>query len=436
MRFAVLRWLFVVGVLAGSGTVANPEVAAGRASAPVGHAVSILSVGAGAYAGYAVLSDGHVWAWGDDLEGQIGNTGPWSSRTLPVEVQGLSGATLVAGGAGSAYALEGDGTVWAWGDDSQGELADGRFTLRQLPGLVPNLTAVTTVAAGAFAAYAIRRDGTAWAWGDDSFGQLGTGSGQGVSTTPQELAGLTDVVAIAAGTSDGYALLHDGTVWTWGDNSLGQLGGAECGSTPASRHGTCLASSIPRQIPDLTGVVAIAAGGDSGYALRRDGTLWAWGDDDFGELGNGVVRLDERVPVRVKGLRHVVAIAAGSGSGYALLRDGTVWAWGRGDYGQLGDGSTSKRSLPGPVKGLTRVVEVVGGGDMAFALQSDGELWAWGANAYGQLGNGSVTSRDLPVRVLRLASLAPDPARNRKRSLGSRPPVADVIVRHKLATVA
>ena len=126
----------------------------------------------------------------------------------------------------------------------------------------------------------------------------------------------------------------------------------------------------------------------------------------------------------------MIAIAAGSGSGYALLRDGTLWAWGRGDYGQLGDGSTSKRSLPGPVKGLTRVVEVVGGGDMAFAVQSDGELWAWGANAYGQLGNGSVTSRDLPVRVLRLARSATDPARNRKRSLGSRPPVADVILRH------
>jgi alpha-tubulin suppressor-like RCC1 family protein len=388
-------------MLAGSACAMGPQVAARAANAPTSRIGSIVVVAAGAYTGYALLSDGHVWAWGDDLEGQIGDTGPWSSRSLPVEVQGLSSVMSIAGSGNSAFALQRDGRVWAWGDDSEGELADTRFAARDLPGPVAHLTAVRNISTGAFAAYVIRDDGTAWAWGGNSFGQLGTGSGEAVSTSPQELARLTDVVAIAAGTSNGYALLGDGTVWTWGDNSLGQLGGSGCGSVSAD-HRACLGSSVPHQVPGLTGVVAIAAGGDSGYALRRDGSVWAWGDDEFGELGNGVRRLDEGVPVRVKGLRNVAAIAAGSCSAYALLSNGTVWAWGRGDYGQLGNGRAADRSVPVRVQGLTEVVQVTGGGDMAYALERDGSLWSWGANTLGQLGDRSEANRDLPVRVLGL----------------------------------
>jgi alpha-tubulin suppressor-like RCC1 family protein len=149
-------------------------------------------------------------------------------------------------------------------------------------------------------------------------------------------------------------------------------------------------------------MVAIAAGGDSGYALRRDGSVWAWGDDEFGELGNGVRRFDVGSPVRVRGLHDVVAITAGACSAYALLRNGTVWAWGRGDFGQLGNGSISEERVPVRVKGLTGVVQVVGGGSTVLALERDRSPWSWGANAFGQLGNNSVVNRDLPVRVLGL----------------------------------
>ncbi|MGO9581461.1 MAG: RCC1 domain-containing protein [Acidimicrobiales bacterium] len=412
IRFAALGGLLVMGLLAGVGITVRPQFAASPTRDPVGGVASIVSVAAGAYTGYAVLSDGHVWAWGDDLEGQIGDRGPWSLRTIPVEVQGLSSAILVVGGANSAYALRGNGEVWAWGDDSQGELGDERFTARQLPGLVWKLSAVRDIAAGAFSAYAIRDNGTALAWGDDSFGQLGTGSGSGVATTPQELTRLSDVVAITASTSDGYALLGDGTVWAWGDDSLGELGGGGCGPAPGGRPDTCRSSSVPHRIPELTEIVAIAAGGDSVYALGRDGSVWAWGDDEFGELGDGVRRLDEGVPVKVRDLSHVVAIAAGSCSGYALLGDGTVWAWGRGDSGQLGDGSTSDRNIPVQVKGLTSVVQVAGGGDMAFALERNGSLWSWGVNTLGQLGNGSVDSQSFPNRVLGLPG-SPRPTKQR-----------------------
>lgn len=386
----------------GIGLGAQPSDSPHSRSVAVGHRVSVGSIAAGAYTGYAVLSNGRVKAWGDDLEGQIGDNGSWSARAVAVEVQVLTAVTLVAGGANSAYALSRDGRVWAWGDDSQGELANARFTARQRPVLVPKLSDVTDIAAGAFSAYAIRSDGTAWAWGDNSFGQLGTGSAVGVATTPQEVTRLTDVIALAASTSDGYALLGDGTVWAWGDNSLGELGRGECEGTARARPRDCQGTSAPVRVPGLTGVVSIAAGGDSVYALRRDGSVWAWGDDEFGELGNGTQRLDEAVPTRVKTPRHVVEIAAGSCSGYALLADGTVWAWGRGDAGQLGDGIDSDRSNPVRIRGLTHVAQVVGGGDMAFALERNGSAWSWGVNTLGQLGNGSVVSRSLPGRVLGL----------------------------------
>ncbi len=402
MRFGSHRGLFVVAVLASSVVGTRAQLAREPVGASAGRVASIQSIGAGAYNGYAILSNGEVWAWGDDYEGQTGDTGPRSVRTVPVEVRGLPGAVFVAGGANSVYALTSDGTVWAWGDDSEGELGDVRSADAQIPRLIADLTAVRRIAAGSFSAYAIRSEGTAWAWGDNGFGQLGTSSPTADFSLAKQLPRIADVVAVAAGTSDGYALLGNGTVWAWGADSARQLGGGKCATTTIPPRGICLPSNVPHKVQDLSDVVAIAAGGNSGYALRRDGTVWAWGDDECGELGNGVRRLDEAVPVRVIGLSNVDAIAAGACSAYALLRNGTVWAWGNGEYGELGDGEYSTRSVPVQVKGLSDVEQVAAGGAMAYALERNGSLWAWGDDAYGQLGNDSLFSRDLPVRVLGL----------------------------------
>jgi alpha-tubulin suppressor-like RCC1 family protein len=154
------------------------------------------------------------------------------------------------------------------------------------------------------------------------------------------------------------------------------------------------------KVRGLRDVVAIAAGAFTAYALRSDGSVWAWGDGSFGALGSRVVRSMAGDPVRVSGLEHVVAISAGSYSGYALLRDGTVWAWGRGVDGELGNGSGSNRVVPTQVLKLTSVVKVVGGGDMAYALDERGQLWAWGSDVYGQLGDGHLLDRNEPTPVL------------------------------------
>ena len=372
-----------------------PAVRAGSRSTP-----SVASIASGGFAGYALLTNGHVWAWGDDLEGQIGDGGAWDLSTTPVAIAGLSRIVAIAAGANTAYALQSGGVVWAWGDNSQDEVGAGAYSRQQTPQRIRAPSGVVAIAAGGWSAYALTRDGTVWAWGDDALGQLGS-AGPLPRATPGPVRHLSGVMGIAAGEGNGYALRRDGTVWAWGDPSLGQLGAEPCGA-PGSAAGRCQPSSMPVQVQGLGGVTAIAAGADTVYALRRDGSVWAWGDDGFGALGTHTRRQFVDRPTRVRGLAHVVAIAAGSATAYALLSDGSVWAWGRGIDGELGDGEPANRSVPTRVLTRSPVVQVGGGGAMAYALDRQGRIWAWGSGLYGQLGNGYLVSLDEPTRVLTL----------------------------------
>ncbi|MBL7511091.1 RCC1 repeat- and reductase domain-containing protein, partial [Frankia sp. CNm7] len=198
---------------------------------------------------------------------------------------------------------------------------------------------------------------------------------------------------IAAGDTSGYALRRDGTVRAWGGNFFGQLG-----------NGTTTNSLQPVRVPGLTGVTAIAASGASGYALRRDGTVRAWGYNSHGQLGNGTTT-DSLVPVPVTGLTNVRALAGNFLHAYALRGNGTLWAWGNNTQGQLGNGTTTNSSVPVPVSGTTGLVGVTAisaGFVSGYAVRQDGTAWAWGSNFLGQLGNGTTTDSSLPVPVLGL----------------------------------
>jgi alpha-tubulin suppressor-like RCC1 family protein len=387
----------------------HPKTAPLITRRPTGRVPTIASIGAGGYAGYAVLGNGRVWAWGDDLEGQVGRGGARSLSTRPVPVPGVKDVVAIAGGTNTAYALQRGGAVWAWGDDAQDELGDSGGRGRERPTRVNVPGPAVSIAAGMFSAYALRRDGTVWAWGGNSVGQLGTSAVDVASGVPQRVGRLSGVVAIAAGASDGYALRNDGTVWAWGDDSLGQLGTGACragraqGSSPGS---SCRAVGSPVRVPGLDRVKAVAVGSNSAYALRRDGTVWAWGDNSFGALGTGARRLFVAEPARVRGLGSVRAIAAGAITGYAVGADGSVRSWGRGADGEIGDGSFTDRAVPTRLLGLTDAVQVAGGGAMGYALDRRGRLWAWGSGYYGQLGNGGRDSIPHPTLVQRLSPLA------------------------------
>ncbi|MFI4990412.1 MAG: IPT/TIG domain-containing protein [Solirubrobacterales bacterium] len=212
------------------------------------------------------------------------------------------------------------------------------------------------------------------AWGYNGSGQLGNGTST-ISRVPGAVAGLSEVTAVAAGGEHGLALLANGTVRAWGNNRMGQLG-----------NGTTTNGKVPLPVSGLSNVVAVAAGKEHSTALLANGTVMAWGGNEEGQLGGGTKALKSTVPVAVKGLSGVTAIAAGGDFNLARLSNGTVMAWGAGGEGQLGNGKKSKSSTPVVVKGLSGVTAIAAGGEHGLALLSDGTVMSWGSNLARQLG--------------------------------------------------
>ncbi|MEC4685982.1 MAG: hypothetical protein VST71_09665 [Nitrospirota bacterium] len=247
----------------------------------------------------------------------------------------------VAAGDAHTVALRTDGTVWAWGDNRSGQLGDGTTLDSITPVQVNGLAEVAVVAAGIYHTIALKTDGTVWAWGSNYTGQLGDGT-KTDSSTPVQVIDLTNVTAIATKSFHTIALKSDGTIWTWGSNNYGQLG-----------DGPTIYSIMPVQVNELTDVAAIAVGGEHTVALKSDGTVWAWGRNDYGQLGSETTERCELgptcsiTPLQVTGLTDVAAIAGGGSHTIALKKDGTVWAWGSNIFDQLGV-TTSEACVDNP----------------------------------------------------------------------------------------
>jgi len=346
----------------------------------------------GGFSAYAVATNGTVWAWGDDIEGQLGDGREFAASTVPTMVHGLHHIVSLAAGANSAYALASNGSVWAWGDDGEGQLGIGiSLFAKPLPTRVHLPDRARVIAAGDYAGYAIDSHGELWTWGDNAFGQLAEAESISSSADPSRVRELIRLRGIAAGLNDAYALESNGTVWAWGDNSFGQLGRPPSGSRQ---------DPLPRPIPGISHVIQIAAGANSAYALESNGTVWAWGDNSFGQLGRPPSgSRQDPLPRPIPGISHVIQIAAGANSAYALESNGTVWAWGDNSFGQLGTGSTVPMYRPTPVRLRGRVTSITAGANAAYALAPDGTIWSWGYGGYGQLGNGSTQSSSRPVTI-------------------------------------
>ena len=345
-----------------------------------------------------------VLGWGENASGQLGD-GNTTNSDVPVPVGGLKFVTSVAAGARHSLALLSNGTVMAWGENATGQLGDGRTASSDVPVAVEGLTGVEAIAAGNDHSLALLSDGTVMAWGDNEYGQLGDGTTEN-SEVPVAVKGLTGVTAIAAGGEHSLALLSDGKVMAWGENEYGQLG-----------DGNTNDSNAPVAVKGLTGVTAIAAGGQHSLALLSDGTVMAWGDNEYGQLGHSATEEEEHeeqegqmsdVPVTVEALTGVKAIAAGGDDSLALLNDDTVMAWGEDTYGELGDGSiTRSHEVPVAVSGLSGVAAISAGSEHSMALLSSGKVMAWGENKHGELGNGSSGEpSDVPVAVSDLSEVA------------------------------
>jgi alpha-tubulin suppressor-like RCC1 family protein len=348
----------------------------------------ISAIGAGKNHTLAINgSDGTVWAWGSNGYGQLGDGGQ-SDSTAPTQVSGLTGVAVVAGGTDHSIAVKADGTVWAWGYNGSGQLGDGTTTNRYTPVQVSGIDGVTAIAAGNSHSLALKSDGTVWAWGYNFYGQLGDGTTTS-SSTPVQVSGLGSVVGIAAGKYHSLALNSDGTVWAWGWNFWNQLG-----------DGTTTTRYTPVQVSGIDGVALIAGGALHSLALKPDGTVWAWGWNNFGELGDGVGTAGSNVAIQVNGISNAAAIAAGAHHSIANKSDGTVWGWGQNASGELGNGTTTNTTTPVQASGINGAISVAAGWDHTIALMSDGTVWAWGYNNHGQVGNGTMSNSSSPVQVL------------------------------------
>jgi alpha-tubulin suppressor-like RCC1 family protein len=362
----------------------------------------------------ALTCHGEVYGWGDNSDAECGVGGYVDSVWVPVLQNLLPGAVEVVCGGQHNLSLMSDGTVYAWGNDANGQLGihsqqDTWRTPQQVhgPADVGYLTGITRLGAGGAFSLAVKADGSLWAWGRNFYGQLGIHS-KDDHTVPYQVHGpgdvgyLTDVVDVAGGDSHSLALKSDGTVWAWGYGGHGQLGihTKDDHTVPYQVHG-------PGDVGYLTGIIKVAAGANFSLALKNDGTLWAWGEGGYGQLGIHSDN-DHTVPYQVHGrdnvgyLTDVVDVAAGRHHTLAVKSDGTVYAWGGNTYGQLGISSNDGQTVPHQVHGaeyLTGIIEVAAGEYHSLALRDDGTVWAWGYGDYGQLGINTHDDHTIPYQV-------------------------------------
>jgi len=349
-----------------------------------------VSISAGAFHTIAQKSDGTLWAWGYNVNFELGNCGPNDNKDTPVQVGSENEWVSFSSGYDHAIALKSDGTLWAWGYNYFGQLGDGTNDWSSCPAVQIDDAdnKWVSVAAGYSHTLARKADGTLWAWGARSLGQLGNGTDNDTNVpirVGNEKKWVS--VAVSAGAYHTVALQSDGTLWAWGWNLYGQLG-----------DGTNIDNNVPVQVGSDNNWVAAAAGGEYTVGVKSNGTVWAWGSNTSGQLGDGT-NTNSNVPVQVGTENKWVSIAAGYGHTVALKSDGTLWAWGRNIEGQLGDGTNNDRNGPVQVGTENKWVSIAAGYEHTVTLKSDGTLWAWGWNSSGQLGDGSTHDKNAPGQV-------------------------------------
>ena len=313
--------------------------------------VRSVTAAVGCYGSYALLNDGTVFAWGWNVFQHLGTGSRNEYITMPEQVKNLDDVIMIAAGVSHALALKKDGSVWAWGKNWYGQLGIGQRDIEtrksedsDFPSLIPGLPKIKQISAGYFRSLALAEDGTVWRWG-------GYGNSQYnwpivyEADTPVQVKTDGKITAISAGGMHDVLLRADGTVWASGYNTNRQLG---------SNYVYNEVLDVPIKVKNLTEVKAISAGGNFTLALKFDGTIWAWGFNKNGELGIGSYDTETEMtlgdnksePVEVSMLQDVVEITAGGSHAMAITKDGGIWAWGNNDEGQLGDFTENRRCVP------------------------------------------------------------------------------------------
>lgn len=334
----MLALIVSVSLLTGSASAANVSSKSSVVDGGMSHSV-------------ALSKDGEVYVWGDNSSGQLGLGAEVTHEDFPTKLTSLSSIVAVAAGYNFTMALRFNGRVLVWGNG-----------LYQTPTEITGLENITAISAGQMNCLALASDGRVYQWTP--------------GTAPKLVNGIKNVVAISAGGSHCLALTRTGEVWSWGFNESGQLG-----------DGTTNERTTPKKIDALLDIVSIAAGTNHSLAADFNGNVYAWGDNTYGQMGSQPSSAPVKQPVRVKGLQKIVQVAAGNGSSLALDSGGRVYSWGYGEYGQNGNSNTDiAKAIPSQISRTDTAVYIACGVYHDLLITQNGTLYAWGRNNYGQLG--------------------------------------------------
>src|SRR5690554_4952976 len=374
----------------GNGTASFDPTSAGEGTHSINYTVTeideYVQISSGSFHTTALKTDGTLWAWGWNENGQLGD-GTTIDRHRPIQIgTETDWQSISTTGYSNTIALKADGTLWVWGRNDIGQLGDGTTTDKHTPVQIGTDTDWQSISVGYFHTIALKADGTLWAWGWNSHGQLGDGTTTD-KHTPVQIGTDTDWQNISTEHRHSIALKTNGTLWAWGWNEFGQLG-----------DGTTTDKHSPVQVGTDNNWQSIHAGGVHTITLKTDGTLWVWGRNNFGQLGDGTTT-NRHSPVQVGTDTDWQSISVGHFHTIALKADRTLWAWGRNYHGQLGDGTITNRHSPIQIGTDTDWQSISAGWLHTIALKADGTLWAWGDNSGGKLGDGTTTSRYNPVLI-------------------------------------
>jgi len=357
--------------------------------------------------GRAVI-DGSLWAWGRNQMGQLGN-GTLDDSQVPIRIGADTNWVKVSAGATHTVGLRSDGSLWAWGSNNWGQLGDGTGGIidwgnnRLVPtySLVPIRIDMRTdwayVSAGRYQTMAIREDGSLWAWGRNDMGSLGDGATTtfgAIRTRPVRIGTATNWASVSTCGSGTMAIRTDGTLWAWGESHFLGFDSSVMGVL-----------NRPRQIGIARNWAAVSTRGSSGFrhtvAIRTDGSLWAWGNNREGQLGDDTVGYRSLVPIRIGTDTDWQHVSAGGTYTMAIRTDGSLWAWGLNSAIRLGGATLWHINSPTRIGTATDWTFVLGGGT-TLGVRDNRSLWAWGSE-FGWndfVGDGNMRPRPNPVRIM------------------------------------
>jgi alpha-tubulin suppressor-like RCC1 family protein len=318
-------------------------------------------------------ADGSIWAWGNNSSGQLGN-GTTTNETSPIQVGNANNwIEIAAGFMGShSLAINVDGTLWAWGNNGSGALGDGTNNNSSSPIQIDYPSTWSHIAGGQGFSLGIKTDGTLWAWGENEYGQLGTGNTTD-NNAPVRIGTDSDWKIVAAGAYQSLAIKTDGTLWGWGVDWVNN-------------------NTVPTQIGTASDWEFISAGFTHNLAIKTNGTLYAWGSNDDGKLGDGTYTT-RYFPTQVYTDMDWSTAYAGFAHSLGIKEDGTVWTWGYNGYGELGEPTNIQRNSPGQLQGIANVASGASSYLFSLILRLDNQYCGAGLNNYGQLGDGSTGNK-------------------------------------------